>query len=150
MDRIVVGVDGSDGSRRALAWACDEAATHGWSVLAVTAIPNGDTEYVQPIPGARVVPVADFEDRTAKAEAELDRSIDAVVGGDAPIPIERAVVPGDPAQALVDTAHDAELLVLGARGLGAIRALVLGSVSQRCVTQADVPVVIVPPAADVA
>lgn len=150
MGRIVVGVDGSDGARRALAWACDEAAAHGWSVLAVTAIPNGETEYVQPIPGARIVPVADFEDRTAQAEAELDRTIDAVLGEDVPIPVERAVVPGDPAQALIDTAHDSDLLVVGARGLGALRALVLGSVSQRCVSQADVPVVIVPPAAAVA
>jgi nucleotide-binding universal stress UspA family protein len=148
MGTIVVGIDGSDGSRRALRWALTEAETHGWPVRAVIAEPNGDREYVQPIHGARTVPVQPLDERTAQASATLDGVVDEVLA-EAPlrsVPVEREVAAGEPTDALLAAAEDAELLVLGARGIGAVKTLVLGSVSQACVSRATVPVVIIPPA----
>lgn len=197
MGRIVVGIDGSEGSRRALCWAAEEAAARGWTLTAVTAVPDGDLAHVSPIPGARIVPLSDYEERAADAAAMLDRTVHETLGslprptdahgragspdpdtptdrpssghpssghpghvaGPTPDPgselpsgsgpvVERQVLAGDAADALLRAADDADLLVLGARGLGPVRALMLGSVSQRCITAATLPVVIIPPAAD--
>jgi len=85
----------------------------------------------------------------ADEQARLDVSVDeAVRPGDCPVQIERRLVEGAPAAALlrVAKARDADLLVVGRRGLGQISGLFLGSVSHRCVRLADRPVVVVPPA----
>jgi nucleotide-binding universal stress UspA family protein len=148
MRPIVVGIDGSDGSRQALRWALAEAEARGWAVRAVMAEPNGDREYVQPIHGARTVPVPPLDERTTQARATLDDVVDEVLA-EAPsrsVTVERNVIAGEPTDALLAASEDAELLVLGARGIGAVKALVLGSVSQACVSRATVPVVIIPPA----
>lgn len=149
MGAIVVGIDGSQGSRRALSWAVREAGAHGWPVEAVTVEPDGGREIVQPIAGARTVPERPFEERASEAGRILDEVVEEVLAesGATSVPVERKVVEGEPAEVLLEEASDAELLVLGARGLGAVRSLVLGSVSQECVSHATTPVVIIPPAA---
>jgi nucleotide-binding universal stress UspA family protein len=148
MGTIVVGIDGSDGSRHALRWALAEAGAHGWPVRAVMAEPNGEREYVQPVPGARHVPVPPFEERVERARETLTELVEQVLAEEpmAGVAVDRAVLAGDPVEVLVAAAEGAELLVLGARGMGAIKALVLGSVSQACVARARTPVVIIPPA----
>ena len=54
------------------------------------------------------------------------------------------LVDGDPAQALIERSPQAALLVVGSRGLGSIKGLLLGSVSQRCLQLARCPVTVVP------
>ncbi|MEV2226033.1 universal stress protein [Nocardia vinacea] len=72
----------------------------------------------------------------ALADASIDTS---------GIDITPTVEQGAPARVLIDTAANAELLVVGSRGLGGFRGLLLGSVSQQCAQGATCPVVIVPP-----
>jgi nucleotide-binding universal stress UspA family protein len=60
--------------------------------------------------------------------------------------VERVVREGQPAEVLVEAAEDADLLVVGSRGLGGFRGLLLGSVGQQCAHHARCPVVIVPKA----
>ena len=122
--RIVVGVDGSEGSHHALEWAVREGKRRGATVVAVHA-----WHWAQS---------ADAE------EAErglLDEAVDKV---DADI-VERVLVFGATATALVEAARDAELLVVGTRGRGELTSAVLGSVSHEVARRAPCPVVIVPP-----
>jgi nucleotide-binding universal stress UspA family protein len=57
--------------------------------------------------------------------------------------VERSLVPGNPSEVLVDESRGASLLVVGARGRGGFRGMLLGSVSIHCVQQAHCPVVVV-------
>lgn len=137
MDRIVVGVDGSEGGKRALRWAFAEARVRnavlqpvlGWSYLDQHR--PGDTEF-RPLYSA------------AEAGAALDQILLDVAGPDPDVKIEPTVVNDLPAQALLEAAEGADLLVVGSRGLGGFRRLLLGSVSQHCAQHATCPVVIVP------
>ena len=62
--------------------------------------------------------------------------------------VSQRVVQGHPAQVLLDAAADAALLVVGSRGLGGVRGMLLGSVSQHVVARAACPVVVVRAPAD--
>ncbi|HMB18498.1 MAG TPA: universal stress protein [Gaiellaceae bacterium] len=65
-----------------------------------------------------------------------------VVGDDTSVTVELAAVEASPANALIDAAREADLVVVGSRGLGGFRALVLGSVSHQVAQHAPCPVVI--------
>ncbi len=82
------------------------------------------------------VPFAD------EAAALLDRVVEDVAdaGG---VEIEKKVVEGEPAPALLEAARDASMLVVGSRGLGGFSGLLLGSVSQQCAHHATCALVIV-------
>jgi len=74
----------------------------------------------------------------------LERVIaEVATEGDRDVEISRSVVEGSAASALVAAAESADLLVIGSRGLGGFRGLLLGSVSQQCAHHASCPVVIV-------
>jgi nucleotide-binding universal stress UspA family protein len=135
--RIVVGVDGSTNAAAALEWAAQEALLHHATVDAVMAwsvSPFEHPRFQALTPGGR----ADIE--AAAAEA-LDR---AVAGLDTQAPVERNLIRGRAASVLVKRAASAELLVVGSRGLGMAKEILLGSTSQACAHHATVPVVIVP------
>jgi nucleotide-binding universal stress UspA family protein len=137
---IVVGIDGSDGSRSALAWAVEEARLRNDRVLAVH-VWSPPSAYA-PAPWAVAVP-ADEEAFERSAE-ELVRDVVAeVVGDDAP-PVEARAVRGSPAGELLRLAGDEHLLVVGSRGHGGFAGLLLGSVSDQCAHHARGPVVLVP------
>ena len=83
------------------------------------------------------------EERITELATELVTEVlGRKAGLDARVSVE--VVPGRPAQALIDASAGADLLVLGSRGHGGFRELVLGSVSQQCVHHAACPVTVVP------
>lgn len=141
MQKIVVGVDGSEASRNALRWAVEEARLRGARVVALHAweVPLAAPD-VSPAPQLDVAGLV--TDLHESAQQLVTSLVDAVVGGDSPVTVEPVAVEGPAASALLDAARDAELLVVGSRGHGGIKGLLLGSVSQECAQQAPCPVVI--------
>lgn len=142
MKRIVVGVDGSQGSRLALEWAYAQAKQRGAALDVVAAWSH------PPVP---VTPEAlswsqQLGDLGPATKEMVDEMLQQVIGDRTDVDIETTVVEGSPAAVLLDEAEDAEMLVVGSRGLGGFRSLLLGSVSQQCAQHGTCPVVIVPPA----
>jgi nucleotide-binding universal stress UspA family protein len=146
LHKIVVGVDGSDASKAAFAWAVHEARIRGDSLLAVLAWAPGVVA-AGPWPGMVPVPVLD-DDIEDEAKATLAAVVESVHHRVSEVEIEQRVVLGPPASALLAAARDAELLVVGSRGHGGFTGLLLGSVSQQCAQHAPCPVVIVRAPAD--
>jgi nucleotide-binding universal stress UspA family protein len=136
MPRIVVGVDGSAVSVRAMRWALGQAEATGAVVEAVIAwnIPTGYG--VGPT-------VIDGEDVAGIAEQSLAAAVDEASAAHPGVSAQRWVLRGDPAAVLVDQAKDADLLVVGSHGHGSFAGALLGSVSQHCVQHAACPVVVV-------
>ena len=138
MDRIVVGVDASDGARAALAWALEEGRVHGATVEAVGAWSYLDQAQLT---GKDFTP--DFDEKAA--EAALHQIVASATDGldlDRIDVVERAV--NDlPVPALLDAAEHADLLVVGARGRGGFKGLLLGSVSRQVSEHSPCPVLIV-------
>ena len=139
MGRIVVGLDSSQDSERALRWAIDEARMRGSELELVHAFP---TPELVALPAVVTLPTDD-ELRGSALEI-LDEAV-ARVGAIDDVPVIRTVRPGGAASVLCELSHDAELLVVGARGLGGFRGLLLGSVTHQVVAHATCPVVVTVP-----
>jgi len=138
---IAVGVDGTQSSRQALAWAAAEALRRGAAVQVVTAWRR---EVVDGAPLAAVDPAA----LLAVADRVQRDAIAEVIGPmSAKPPVTRQVVQLSPVEALVAASQRATLVVVGTHGRGPVRSLLLGSVSLAVITQAACPVVVIPPAA---
>jgi nucleotide-binding universal stress UspA family protein len=141
MQKIVAGVDGSDGSREALRWAVDEGRLRGARVVALHAweLPLAPAA-VSPAPRLDLVgAVTELHERALQLVTAL---VEEVAGGDSTIAVEPVALEGPAAPALIDAARDADLLVVGSRGHGGFTGLLLGSVSQQCVHHAPCPVVV--------
>ena len=143
MSTIVVGVDGTEASGRALRWAVHEAKLRGATLHVVHTWP-APYAVLGPNPRMRskyTVDVADKEQRIAEefVERELDEAGAYGVG----IHIEREVVEAAPAPTLLAAAAGADLLVLGSSRHGPLADVVLGAVGEECVRHAPCPVVIV-------
>lgn len=136
MSQVVVGVDESEGAAEALRWAAREADLHAWALTAVMAWGFLDQHH----PGGEPFDPGYGEQDAADA---LDTIVVAALGERRAASVERRVVCDLPAPALLDVSAGADLLVVGARGLGGFRGLLLGSVSQHCLHHASVPVAIV-------
>ncbi|SDH47425.1 Nucleotide-binding universal stress protein, UspA family [Arthrobacter subterraneus] len=135
--QVVVGLDGSDGSRAALGWAVSEARLRRGKVRAVTAWqPPAVTAGMEGL----IWDPASFE---AAAKNEQTRVLKRVPAED--VPISRLLVQGSPAAVLLDASKDADLLVVGSRGLGGFSGLLLGSVSTHLIHHAVCPVLVVRP-----
>lgn len=137
MGQIVVGIDGSECSADALRWAVAERGHRGWPVVAT--MTWGYLDQHHPDGGT------DFEAGYTEADAAtaLDSFVTQALGDEAAEGIERRLVNDLPARGLIDASRDAGLLVLGARGLGGFKGLLVGSVSQACLHHAECPVAIV-------
>lgn len=141
---VVVGVDGSPESRAALAYAMDDAARRGARLRVVAALARPDywvTAY-GPVP---LPPSSEEVERVGSAARQWIDHLTADRPHDA-VPIEVSAVPGPAAEALITASRDADLLVLGHRGRGAVAGMLLGSVGMRCVVEAPCTVTVVPPA----
>jgi nucleotide-binding universal stress UspA family protein len=134
---IVVGVDGSAAAGDALAWAVEEGRLRGVPVVAVMAWGLLD----QHLAGATAGFDPGYDEQDARAA--LDRYVLEAVGEDLAASVERRVVSDLPGRAMLDAAAEAQLVVVGSRGLGGFRGLLLGSVSQQVAHHAPCPVVIV-------
>ena len=140
--RIVVGVDGSEGSYGALHWAVAEAVRRNAQLDVVNAYEF--RAVVSPF-----VPVLSVDlEAVEKSSHVLLEEMSAGALGRAPVrprAVELIACPSGAAPALLETAKGADLLVVGSRGRGSFRGLLLGSVSQQCVHHAPCPVVVVRP-----
>ncbi len=139
MEVIVVGVDGSDESREALRWALEEARLRGATVRAVSAWRD---PYVV-APGFGRPEDFEFDALRERAVEALAEVVADVVGTKSDVHVERVVAEGPAGSVLVQAAEDADLLVVGSRGHGGFVGLLLGSVSQQCVSHAPCPVLVV-------
>jgi len=139
MEKILVPVDGSEQSHKAVTFAADLARHYNATmyllhVFKLTIIPEGLGEYVV---SDRVQLRALGDKIIAAAENDVKKhGIDR---------IKATVVEGDPAERIIDYAkeHDVDIIVIGSRGLGAFKGLLLGSVSNKVSHKADRTCVIV-------
>lgn len=134
---VLVGVDGSAESVRALRWAATYAADTGAHVRAVMCWHYPGAFGVSPI-GRAPEPITD------EVRQQLDETLAKAIADGAPdAEVERDLEYGHPAQVLVDLSEQADLLVVGNRGHSALTETLLGSVSIHCVMKAACPVVVV-------
>jgi nucleotide-binding universal stress UspA family protein len=142
MDRglIVVGVDGSEGSKAALRWALAEARIRRvplqvvyvfWALPSLAATESADL-------------LEDWLEEPARATEAVHAFVRSTVGEPVDVEIRPVAVQGTAAESLIEAARSADLLVVGAHPGGRLSGLLLGSVSRQCLHEAGCPVVIVP------
>jgi nucleotide-binding universal stress UspA family protein len=133
--RIVVGVDGSESSRYALRWAARQAQFTGGRIdVVVTWELPTSFGWVPPFP-------SDF-DPAGDAQRAADEEIRSALSDYPDVVAATTVVEGHPAPTLVEVSRGADLLVVGSRGHGEYAGMLLGSVSQHCVSNAHCPVLV--------
>ena len=132
---VVVGVDGSPSSQRAVRWASRQAKLTGATLRAVSSWrwPN----YITIVP-----PGVDLASDTRRT---LDEVLEEALAGSEDLGVTRHVIEGPPGPALLTQAQDASLLVVGAQGRAAFPGMLLGSVAEYCVRHGSCPVVVVRP-----
>jgi nucleotide-binding universal stress UspA family protein len=139
MGRIVVGVDSSQTSLKALRWALEEAKLRSADVQIVHAFPRPE------LVGMTMVVTLPSDEELREASAHVLTEALEAVGGAGDLVVSKHVGAGGPASVLVEVAADADLLVIGSRGLGGFRGLLLGSVTQQVIAHAPCPVVVITP-----
>ncbi len=136
-ERIVVGVDGSPSSHQTLRWAARQAKLTGASLQVITC-----WEFPTPMSWLPPNP-SDLDQAKADARRTLEQTVAEVLGDNPGIDIDLTVVEGHAAPVLLEAARGASLLVVGSRGHGEFTGMLLGSVSEHCVTHAPCPVTVV-------
>lgn len=139
---IVVGVDGSESSINALHIAAEEARCHGavlhvmcaWSVRAVPRPAD--------CPPGQVPSLLEYEREVLR---RIRARVAEELGEEPPCKVEVHAVHAPSSQALLDASKCADLLVVGHRGRGGFRDMMLGSVAEQCVRQAHCPVLVARP-----
>ncbi|MGI6091651.1 MAG: universal stress protein [Veillonellaceae bacterium] len=133
---ILVAYDGSRQSQKALEWAVDISAKTGAQITTVTVIKPPDFS-----------PTGEINEFMYDAEKYYQPLLDKVkkLGRNNGRDINTILLRGNPAEAIVRyaEANDADLIVTGTRGMGGFKSLVIGSVAQKVVTYAKVPVLVI-------
>jgi nucleotide-binding universal stress UspA family protein len=137
---VVVGVDGSAESVRALGWAARYATATGARVQAVRVWHYPDVAGQAPV---GIAPDPVHHESEAQQLAMLDEAITKAYSGHPGPAAESRLGYGHPAQVLIEASKEADLLVVGSHGHGAFTGMLVGSVSIHCVTGAFCPVVVV-------
>lgn len=132
--RIVVGIDGSVSSMRALAWAAAEAELRGVALEVV------HVDFARQVALEALAP-----DMLSVEQSILDRAVVRAKSLAPNVPVTGRRCDPPAGKALVAVSEGAELLVVGSRGVTDLRELTLGSVSSECAHDAFCPVVIIPP-----
>jgi nucleotide-binding universal stress UspA family protein len=127
--RLVVGFDGSDGSRRALVWAADEASRRSARLDIVRAWTPGE--------------FGTHEEMGMLAQKRLEEDVADVLGPPLTGQVVAVAAEGHAARVLLQHAHDADMLVVGSRGHGGFTGLLLGSVGVHVATHDSAPVVVI-------
>lgn len=137
---IAVGVDGSPASRVAIDWAARTAAMRNVRLLLCHVTPPAGAVLAPPLP----VPEGLLEWQQRQAEEHLRDAVKLVsesVGDD--LRVQTRALQGTPVPTLVEVSKEVGLMAVGARGLGALRSWVLGSVSMGLVQHARCPVAVI-------
>ena len=143
MSGIIVGIDGSGHSHRALEWAINEAAMRHAPLTVLTV--------EQAVAGFWGAPVlyagdADLTEHARKlAQDETDAALGALPAEARPPEVTVLAVLGIPAEEILGVAMNADMVVVGSRGAGGFKKLLMGSVSTTVVHHAHCPVVVIPP-----
>lgn len=135
--RVVVGVDGSGASRRAISFAADEASRRGIPLVAVYA-------WMPPLtPGLEYLWSEELVDsQRSAAEEAIAIGVAGLASQHPDLQVERKIVQSPPVSALLGEASGAELLVVGSRGRGGISRLLLGSVSHGVLQALPCPTIV--------
>jgi nucleotide-binding universal stress UspA family protein len=142
MPGIVVGIDESAHSHRALEWAMREAALRRTELTVLTVIPAMASPW-----SSRQLTVPDEPELLQRARQAVDAAVAkslGELGADRPAQVHVQVLTGYPAQVLAEASKQAELVVLGSRGAGGFTTFLIGSVSNQVAHHASCPVVLVP------
>jgi nucleotide-binding universal stress UspA family protein len=142
---IVVGIDGSEDSKDALRWAARQAELTATTVTAVMAwqLPvTFGTVWQMPATYGRSHDLSQV-DFSADAKKTLDAALEEVLGAGAHVAVTPQLVNGHAAPVLIEASRHAALLVVGRSGHGGFAGMLIGSVSQHCVSHAACPVVVV-------
>lgn len=135
--KILVAYDGSPGSQKALEWAVMLAGTHKSDVV-VAAV-------VKPPEFSPTIDEVDefYIDGEKHFRPLLDKAVE--YGENLGVSIQSIILRGHPAESIVRHAHDRrfDLIVMGTRGIGGFKNLIIGSVAQKVVTYAKTPVLVV-------
>jgi nucleotide-binding universal stress UspA family protein len=142
MTRVIVGMDGSQSAAQALAWAVGGGAGRDWHIQAVHAWGYLDEGQL------KATHTFDPDVNAEVARKILAEAVDRAVGPEDAASIGLEVVCDLASSALVERSADADLLVVGSRGMGGFRRLLVGSVSDQCLRHASCPVVVVRPGVD--
>jgi nucleotide-binding universal stress UspA family protein len=142
MSGIIVGIDGSDHSRHALDWAIREAAVRHapLTVFTVQQAVIGYWGSPELYPGDEDL----AEQGRKSAQEETDSALEKIGHESRPSSITVRAATGLPAEALLEAAADADMLVVGSRGAGGFKRLLMGSVSTQVTHHAPCPVVVIP------
>ncbi|HZD86596.1 MAG TPA: universal stress protein [Gaiellaceae bacterium] len=135
--RIVVGIDGSESANDALRWAVDQAKLTGGTVEAVYAWDPGT------LVSLGIPPLVDWQGLREAAEERPREIVREVLGRRNGVRVVPKTVTGNAAEVLVEHSANADLLVVGSRGLGGLKGMLLGSVGHHCAAHSHCPVVIV-------
>jgi nucleotide-binding universal stress UspA family protein len=127
--RIVVGFDGSEGSRRALTWAITEAGLRQAQVDVIRAWTPGE--------------FGTDQEMAQLAQKGLDEDVQAFFGGTPPPNVSTQADQGHAARVLLRHGQDVDMVVVGSRGRGGFTGLLLGSVSHQVATHEGAPVVVI-------
>jgi nucleotide-binding universal stress UspA family protein len=135
--RIVVGVDGSQSSLAALRWAVCQAKLTGVPLEIVSA-----WEWPVSYAGWETPEPPDY-DPAVEARRQLDKAVSAALTPGETIEVRRSVIEGRPAPVLEALSRTADLVVVGSHGHGEFAGMLLGSVSEHCVTHCHCPVAVI-------
>lgn len=151
MSTVLVGVDGSPGAETALRWALGEARLRGatlhvvyvWRLPLYATAPEPAFAGAPPFHGALDEEFG--EAMASEAQEVLNRCIAGIEreAEELGVEVRAEAIRGNPSHVLVGLAGDADLLVVGSRGRGGFKGLLLGSVSQQCVQHSPCPTVVV-------
>jgi nucleotide-binding universal stress UspA family protein len=142
MPGVIVGVDGSDHSQRALEWAMHEAAVRHLPLSVLTVHPAIVGYYGGVVTSPQDLELTEQAQAAVKAEAD---QVLAELDGPHPESVTVSAVHGFPVEELINASKGADMVVLGSRGTGGFTRLMLGSTAGQVVQHAYCPVVIVPP-----
>lgn len=142
MSGIIVGIDGSGHSRKALEWAAREAAIRHLplTVLNVHQTVAGYFGSGVSYPGDEAL----ADEAREAAKQETDEVLAGLGEQERPDPVTVLTVSGIPAEEILNAAADADMIVIGSRGAGGFKRLLMGSVSSQVTHHAHSPVVVIP------
>lgn len=138
--RVVVGVDRLGADNPAVVAATRYAARHGHDLTLLTVVPETTTTTTDSVDLDRAI----REQLLGPAQIMVDAVAETVRAQYPDLMVETFVLFGVPAHQLVQASRSAELVVVGSRGYGGFRGLLMGSVSQAVLNEGESPVMIVP------